>query len=45
MVCFPKKNIPIDGTIIKEKAMKYAKDFGATNFKASDGWLGRWKYR
>ena len=23
--------------------MKYAKEFGAANFKASDGWLGRWK--
>ena len=35
--------MPIDGTFIKEKAMKYAKEFGATDFKASDGWLGRWK--
>ena len=37
------KSIPIDGTFIKEKAMKYAKELGATDFKASDGWLGRWK--
>ena len=34
------KIIPIDGTFIKEKAMKYAKELGATDFKASDGWLG-----
>ena len=34
------KSIPIDGTFIKEKAMKYAKELGATDFKASDGWLG-----
>ena len=39
------KIIPIDGTFIKEKAMKYAKELGATDFKASDGWLGRWKKR
>ena len=39
------KSIPIDGTFIKEKAMKYAKELGATDFKASDGWLGRWKKR
>ena len=34
------KSIPIDGTFIKEKTMKYAKELGATDFKASDGWLG-----
>ena len=39
------KSIPIDGTFIKEKAMKYAKELGATDFKASDGYLGRWKKR
>ena len=39
------KSIPIDGTFIKEKAMKYAKELGATDFKISDGWLGRWKKR
>ena len=37
------KSISINGTLIKEKAMKYAKELGATDFKASDGWLGRWK--
>ena len=39
------KSIPIDGTFIKEKAMKYAKELGATDFKASDGWLGRLQKR
>ena len=39
------KSIPIDGTFIKEKAMKYAKELGATDFKASDGWLRRCKKR
>ena len=37
------KSIATDGTFIKEKAMKYAKELGATDFKASDWWLGRWK--
>ena len=37
------KSIPIDGTFMKEKAMKYAKELGTTDFKASDGRLGRWK--
>ena len=31
------KSIPIDGTFIKEKAMKYAKELGATDFKSSAG--------
>ena len=39
------KSIPTDGTFIKEKGMKHAKELGATDFKASDGWLGRWKKR
>ena len=39
------KSIPTDGIFIKEKAMKYGKELGATDFKASDGWLGRWKKR
>ena len=39
------KSIPVDGTFIKEKAMKYTKELGATHFKASDGWLGRWEKR
>ena len=44
-LCQRSKSIPIDGTFIKEKAMTYAKELGVTNFKASDGWLGRWKKR
>ena len=39
------KSIPTDGTFIKEKAMKYAKELAATDFKVSDGWLGRWQKR
>ena len=36
------KSRPIDGTFIKEKAMKYAKELGATDIKALDGWFGPW---
>ena len=39
------KSIPIDGTFIIENAMKYVKELGATDFKASDVCLGRWKKR
>ena len=31
------KSIPIDGTFIKEKAMKYAKELGATDLKLQMG--------
>ena len=37
------KSIATDGTFIKEKAMKYGKELGATDFKASDWWLGQWE--
>ena len=37
------KSIPIDGTVIEEKGMKYAKELGANDFKVSDGWLEPWK--
>ncbi|XP_057308185.1 tigger transposable element-derived protein 2-like [Hydractinia symbiolongicarpus] len=37
------KNIPIDGTILKEKAKSYAQELGVEDSKASDGWLGKWK--
>ena len=39
------KSIPIDGTLIKEKVTNHAKEFGAIDFKVSDGWLGQWKKR
>ena len=39
------KSVPIDGTFIKKKVMNHAKEFGAIDFKASDGWLGQWKKR
>ena len=37
------QNIPIDGMLIKEKALSYTKELEYVNadFHASDGWLGR----
>ena len=39
------QNIPIDGNLIKEKAIVYAKELSYTNFVGSTGWLDRWKRR
>ena len=39
------QNIPVDGNLIKEKAIAYAKELGYTNFVGSTGWLDRWKRR
>ncbi|XP_057292530.1 tigger transposable element-derived protein 4-like [Hydractinia symbiolongicarpus] len=39
------QNIPIDGNLIKEKALSFAKNFDCSSFKASDGWLDKWKKR
>ena len=38
------QNVP-SGAIIQEKASPYAKELSIENFKASDGWLRRWKER
>ena len=39
------QNVPIDGRILKEKALQFAKCFNFLTFKASDGWLDKWKKR
>ena len=39
------RNVPIEGYIIREKALDFAKELNITDFKASDGWLDRWKNR
>ena len=39
------QNFPIDGLILKEKALQFAKSFNFPTFKASDGWLDKWKKR
>ena len=37
--------IPIDGVIIKGKALEFAKGLGVTEFKPSNCWLINWKKR
>lgn len=39
------QNVPITGAIIREEAEKLAKEQGLTAFKASKGWLGKFKQR
>ena len=39
------QNVPLSGGIIQEKASIYAKELNIENFRASDGWLRRWKER
>ena len=38
-------NIPINGQILKEKALDFAKQSDIETFQASDGWLHAWKAR
>jgi hypothetical protein len=38
-------NLPINGTLIKEKAIRVAERLKLENFKASNRWLGRFKRR
>ena len=39
------QNVPTDGPILKEKALQFAKSLNFPTFKASDGWLDKWKKR
>ena len=39
------RNVPISGHILSEKALEFAKQLNVTDFKASEGWLDRWKNR
>lgn len=39
------RNINVDGTLIKAKALEFAKLFGENDFKASNGWFENWKER
>ena len=38
-------NILVNGIIIKEKALSLAKSLEVTDFRASNGWLNKWKQR
>ena len=37
------QNVSIDGPILKEKTLQFAKNFNFPTFKASDGWLDKWE--
>ena len=39
------QNVPIDGPMLKEKGLQFAESFIIPTFKASDGWLDKWKKR
>lgn len=39
------KGIPISGPIIQEKALQFATQLNIPDFKASNGWLDRWRTR
>ena len=39
------QHIPIDGMLIKEKVLSYAKKLGFADFHTSSGWLDQWKRR
>ena len=39
------QKVPIDGIILKEKDLEFAKTLRVKEFKASDCWLNKWKKR
>jgi hypothetical protein len=43
--CARANNVPISGTILKEKAKDLSTQLGITDFKASEGWLNGFKTR
>jgi hypothetical protein len=45
IICASDKNIPVSGLILREKAEEFAKEVGHSEFKASTGWLDKFKRR
>ena len=39
------QNLPLDGNLIKGKAITFTKELGYNNFHGPAGWLDRWKKR
>ena len=40
-----RNNMLDNGNVIKEKALSLAKSIDLTNFRASNGWIDKWKQR
>ena len=38
-------NVPVSGVVLKGKALQFTKSLHLNDFRASDGWLDRWKSR
>jgi hypothetical protein len=43
--CTRDKNMPVSGPILREEAEEFAKELGHSEFKASTGWLEKFKSR
>lgn len=43
--CMRDKNIQLQGSILREKAHKFAEELGIESFQASTGWLDKFKHR
>ena len=39
------QNVSVEGYLIREKALDFAKELDTTDLKASEGWLNWWKSR
>ena len=39
------KILPVNGIILKDKALYFGKELGLEEFMTSDGWLDQWKKR
>ena len=42
---FKSENVPISGSMLKEKALEFARGLNIEGFQASEGWLEKWKKR
>ena len=45
LLIFRSRDVALSGLVFKTKAIAFAEKMNVENFKASDGWLDRWKKR